>query len=259
MTKIMFLYNNLVDKAILTASSAAVGYPVSNLKNQLRNKCYKTAGSPAGMANVVFDFGAARSVNCIALTGYDWALSPGTLIVEFNDTNTWGAPAETKVLEWKANPTVNGNKATIILIFESINYQFARLNVVYSPGGTPTDWQLGRIFIGQYFQPEAQYNYGYQVNMIDPSLGSRSVGGQPYYDEIEKYREISFPVIARSQDQWKFYQRMFNFVGVSRDLFVAFDYDNEPDEMTIYGKFSSLPDMQDNRQFDISVTFEESR
>ena len=28
------------------------------------------------------------------------------------------------------------------------------------------------------------------------------------------------------------------------DLFIAFDYDGEPDEMTVYGKFTKLPGMK---------------
>jgi hypothetical protein len=245
----MFLYNNLVDAANLTASSAAPGYPVSNLKNQLRTKCYKTAGAPAGTANVVFDFGSVKAVTCIALTGYDWAAAPGTLQVEFNNTDSWGSPAETKALTWAASPTVNGNKATIISVFASISYRYARLNVVNAPG----DWQLGRIFIGEYFQPENNYLYGWSPELVDPSLLSQSVGGQTYADEIEKYRKVNFGLSFVSQAQWKLFQKMVNAMGISRDLFVAFDYDNEPNEMTIYGKLTALPKAAVNR---LNIAFE---
>jgi hypothetical protein len=255
MNNIMFLYNNLVDSATLTASSAAAGYPVANLKNQLRTKCYKSAGATAGTANIVFDFGTPKPVTCIALTGYDWAAAPETLQVEFNDANSWGSPAEIKALTWAASLTANGNKASIILAFESINYRYARLNVINAAG----DWKLGRIFIGEYFQPESNYLYGWAPELVDPSMLSQSVGGQTYADEIEKYRKVAFGLSFVTQAQWELFQKMANTAGISRDLFVAFDYENEPDEMTLYGKFTALPKATINRlNIAFSLAFRES-
>ena len=260
MTNILFLYNNLVDAATLTASSANANFPVANLKNPLRTKTWKTAGATAGTANVVCNFGSPQSINCIALTGYDWTSAPGTLQVEFNASDSWGAPAVTKILTWAASPTVNGNKAAIILLFDSISYRYARLNVVYSPGGTPLDWNLGRIFIGEAFQPAQHYAHGFRTRLVDPSLSAYSVGNQCYTDEVEKYRIVTMNFAKITEAQWLLFQKMFNTVGKSRPLFIALDYDGSPNEKTIYGQFQDLPEGEDivtSRQ-SFGVTFREA-
>lgn len=50
-----FAYDNLVDQATLTASSAATGFPANNLKNPFRSKPWKTAGATAGTAQLLVD------------------------------------------------------------------------------------------------------------------------------------------------------------------------------------------------------------
>ncbi len=257
-TRIMFLYNNLVDSATLTESSEADGYPAENVQNRLRTKVWRTAGATEGTADLVIDFGSAQSVTAIALTGYNWTSAPGTLDVEFNAADAWGAPAETKALTWAATPTANGNKATIVVVFASISYRYARLNVVYSPAATPTDWDLGRIFIGEFFQPEKGYRRRHGIGLVDPSMSVRTVGGQRYTDEIEKHRTADLSFNVKTQAQWELFQKMFNSVGKSKDLFAVLDYDSEPDEMTLYGAFQNLPLMTRDALYDFSVTLQES-
>lgn len=240
-TKILFLYNNLLDSATLTASSAATGFPASNLQNPFRTKVWRTAGATAGTANLVIDHGSAKAVTCVALTGYSWASAPGTFNFEANATDAWGAPSFTQAITWYASPSGNGNKTTIIKTFASQSYRYNRLNVVYSPGAVPTDWDLGRLFVGTYFAPTANYIPIWTLDFIDPSITSQTIGGQDHIDEIEKYRSLGFSFLVRTQAQWELFQAMINSVGISKDLFIAFDYDSEPDEMTIYGKFTGLP------------------
>lgn len=409
MANIYFLYNNLISSATLTASSAATGFPASNLQNPFRTKVWRTAGATAGTANLVINLSATTrtmsasnlvangadwtggppptgwtaenctlaaaaggvagnclqmtrtggdyqqayctittevgkmyrvyfyvksgtagnvacqsmaysgdgttllgagsgtssgswvqvnyyftaiattsriyvakttadagtilfdslevygltggEMTCVALAGYNWASAPGTLNLEFNSLDSWGAPPQTEALTWAANPTTNGNNGVIIKTFTSRAYQYVRLNVVHSPGGTPTDWDLGVLFLGSYFQPTRNYSIQYGLDIVDESMRSRSIGGQDHFDEIGKYRTVDMSFMVGTQAQWELFQTMFNTVGVSRDLFAAFDYTSEPDEMTIYGKFTQLPSMQynGNNISKLDLSFAESR
>lgn len=254
---ILFLYNNLADTAILTASSEAVGFAATNVQNPFRTKVWRTAGVTPGTANLVINHGSPKSVTCVALTGYNWASAPGTFVLQFNDADAWGAPAVTETLTWSVSPTANGNKAVIVKTFTSHLYQYNRLNVVYATG----DWDLGRIFLGTYFQPTKSYSPGWTQEMSDDSVKLRTIGGQGHIDEIEQYRKVNFGAVIATQAQWESYQTMFNSVGMRKDLFIAFDYTNEANEMTIYGKFANLPGMTQyaSSAFKINVGFEESR
>jgi hypothetical protein len=371
---LLFLYNNLLDSATLTASSATTGFPANNLKNPFRTKYWKT--NNAGTANLVIDLtsiwaatgsnlvanwtnvnydaftdaagnitnaeyttagtqtavsdaialtvgklykivatethtsgqhitlsgtggvatttlaagantiyftatavssvltvtndGAAKnactftlyemtggSIDAIALTGYpDWAVAPGTLNMEFAPSNSWGAPTATEALTWVANTTPGGNKGTIIKkLTTTRNYPYARLNVVNAAG----DWNLGRLFVGSYFEPARLYAWGYEEEVVDPSLISQTIGGQDHADEIERYRIIRCSGVIETQAQWVLYQAMLNAVGTRKEIFAAFDYSGEPIERTVYGKFSSLPGITRPFYFDYSFEFTESR
>lgn len=257
--RILFLYNNLLDIATLTASSEATGFPASNLKNPFRSKVWTTAGATAGTANLVINHGSAKAVTCVALIGYNWTSAPGTLNFEANATDAWGAPSFSQALTYAANPTANGNPGIIIKIFASQSYQYNRLNVVYSPAATPTNWSLGRIFVGTYFEPAKNYRRRHAVSIIDPSIISETIGGQTHIDEIDKYRTMDFTCMALTQTEWESFQAVINVVGVRKDLIVAFNYSNEPDEMTWYGKFSELPDMEKETIIELPFGFKESR
>lgn len=257
MSNILFLYNNLLDLATLTESSEASGFPAENVQHPFRTKVWQTAGITPGTANLVIDHGAATAVDCIALAGYNWTSAPGTLDLEFNATDSWGSPSHTESLTWAASPTVNGNKACIIKTFASQSYRYNRLNVVYATG----DWDLGRIFLGEYFEPTKNYLYGWGQDLIDPSKALQTIGGQDHVDEIEMYRIMKLSTVISTQAQWELYQKMVNHVGVHKDLFIAFDYDSEPDELTMYGKFTGIPKMARpfNSKFDLKFSFKESR
>jgi hypothetical protein len=253
----IFLYNNLLDSATLTASSEATGFPASNLKNPFRSKTWKTAGGTPGTAQLVINHGSAKAVDAIALTGYpDWLAAPGTLVVEFNATDAWGAPSATETLTWVAPTTPGGNKATIIKkLAATRTYQYNRLSVVNAPG----DWNLGRLFVGPYFEPARMYGWGYEESVVDPSLLSQTIGGQDHADEIERYRVISCSGVIATQAQWVLYQAMINAVGTRKEIFAAFDYSGEPIERTLYGKFSKVPAVTRPYLFEYDFEFTESR
>jgi len=262
MSNILFLYNNLLDTSTLTESSEASGFPAENVQHEFRTKVWRTEGATAGTANLDIDLGSAQEVTCVALADYTWTSAPGTFDLEFDNDSGYGSIDATESLTWSANPTANGNNGIIVKTFTGHTYRYLRLNVVYSPGGTPTDWDLGRIFVGTYFEPSDNYLLAeFQQNFIDLSRSQRTPGGSIHVDQIDPIREVEFSFIAQTQAQWESFQGVINEVGMADPLFVAFDYDNEPNEMTMYGRFTSLPNMRrvDVPYFRLGFTFEEAK
>ena len=252
------MYNNIFDDAALTESSEADGFPAENIQNPFRTKVWRTEGLVAGTANLVIDHGAAKAVNAIAITGHNWSSAPATLDVEFNTIDNWVAPAATESLTWADYETANGNLATIIKKLDTTRtYRYNRLNVVYAPG----DFDIGKIFLGEYFEPTIEQTIGIMQDFEDKSRIMSTIGGQDHVDEIEMYRTIKFKMIARTQVQWELFQKMLRAVGKRKDLFIAFDYTNEPNELTIYGKFDRLPSMKQTvvSLFEMNFRFKESR
>jgi hypothetical protein len=260
MANIQFFYNNLFDSATLTASSEDSDFPASNLQHAFRTKVWRTAGATAGTANLVIDHGSAKAVTAIILTNYNWASAPGTFDLEFNATDAWGAPSATVDLTsvFAVTPDTYGNRNVILSTFASKSYRYNRLNIVYSPGATPTDWDLGRIFIGTYFEPTNDYRYQHSEKIIDPSYISQSVGGQDHVDEISKYRTKDVFFVGETYAQWQSFQLLMTTVGFSKDLFVAFDPTSYSNEMTWYCKMTDF-NQQKSFAHEIDMSFKESR
>lgn len=234
-TNILFMYQNRVDEAaaILTASSEASGFPATNLQHPFRTKTWVTN---AGTANIVIDLGQAYDIDSVVLANYSWSSAPSTLDLEFNSSDSWGSPAATEALTWAVRPTANGNEACIVKSFTTHTYRYVRLNVVYG-----AQWSLGRIFLGSSFIPTYNFNArDYSLNLVDPSIVSASISGQRHFDILNNYREIDFAFGAVSQAQLEAFQLMFNTVGTHNSLFISMDYDNEPNEMTMYGDLSQV-------------------
>lgn len=255
MSNILFLYENLFDLATLTESSEEDGYPVENLKVPFRTKVWKTDGSTPGTANLVIDHGAATPITVAALVNYNWGAAPSTLDLEFNATDSWGAPSATEALTWVANPDTYGNPNIIIKTFASKNYRYNRLNVVHSPG----DWDLGRIFLGTYFEPARHFRFQHSEQIIDPSYADLTVDGQEHVDMTTKYRERNVKFRTSSYSQYRLFQQMINEIGLSQDCIIAFDYDNYPNEQTIYGKIKKYSQEVIYTLYDLSILFRESR
>lgn len=252
-TNILFAYDNSwFDAATLTESSQVSTLPAENLQHPFRSKVWRTSGG--GTENLVINFGAAKAVTFIAIIGYTWTSAPSTLNLEFNSSDSWVTPAATEALTWAANPTTNGNQAIICKKFTEHNYQYARLNVVYG-----ANFDIGRIFLGAHFEPNDNYLLGHEEDIIDPSVVEETLGGQAHIDELTIYRAYRLSSFIETQAQWELYQKMFRSAGRHTDIVICFDYDNEPNEETIYGKFTALPAMVRPFHFNIDMEFMESR
>jgi len=184
MSMLLFLYNNLLDSATLTASSAAAGFPANNLKNPFRTKCWKTLGSPAGLAQLVIDHGTAKAVNCIALTGYSWLTAPGKLVMEFNDTDVWTAPSATETLTWVLPTTPGGNKGTILMKTSvTRTYRYNRLRVVSASGVTLTaaaSGSNGLTHVDDVNLNPRTYNFSEAVDVTLPDYTPGSIVALEY-------------------------------------------------------------------------------
>ena len=110
-----------------------------------------------------------------------------------------------------------------------------------NPGNPDGYIEMGRVFLGDYFEPSRQFARGWEEMLVDPSRVEQSEQGQEWVDLKEKYRtvRVEFPEGAPlSEADRQSYQQMLKAVGCSRDIFIALDYDNQPSKWSFYGKFA---------------------
>lgn len=255
MTNILFLYNNLIDVSSVYPTSEDSELPATNIQHRFRTKVWEV-DSP--VADLVIDMQEAREITTIAICNYDWAAAPDSLCLEFSTSSFSAASGQTQAIDWTANPTNTGHNATLIKTFTlNSEYQYARLRVYAN-----SVWQIGRIYLGTYFEPTLNLLHtGFRLRNEDDSKLSMSVGGQEHIDEIGQFRSVAMSFVCKTRSQVDEFMTMWNTVGRRKDWFLALDYDNKPNEDTLYGKFErdisiSRPDWQ---RYNVTLAFHEVR
>jgi hypothetical protein len=176
-----FLANNMVEGAVITASTENAQFPASNLKHDFRTKVYR---STSNSDSIVFDLGAIEDVTHIGLVD-NWqdGFGVSTVTVEANGTDTWGSPAfsTTMTLDNTFGVSINELAAT-----ES--YRYWRLVLTSSLSYC----ELTYVFIGKATDIETNsvsYGWGYRGTEIAKKSTTRY--GQDFTDPITTRKELN--------------------------------------------------------------------
>lgn len=230
MARHRFMWNNLLDSATLTASSASSTLPVTNLKNAQKTKVWRT-GTSVAAEYVVIDLGSAQSVTCVILLNHNLTASDTLIALEGNSADSWGAPAFTQALTRRAG--------AISAFFASQSYRYWRVKFTKSAAGQTRD--IGRIFLGTYDELTQNASPdGLTIGIVDLSDVSKSSGGQSYADIKDYYHEIDLSIKAMSHTQHEQIKTISASVGLHTPFFFAIDYDTEPEDWLYYVRFRRL-------------------
>ena len=177
---IKFFANNLVESAIISASSENAQYPLSNLQHDFRTKVYR---STSNSDTVVFDMGSTEDVDSIALLD-NWRSGFGvtTVTIEANATDSWGAPSFTTTM------TLDQTFGIGIKEFTQESYRFWRLTLTSTLGYC----ELAHVFIGKAVSITTNgLDYGFSYKNNDLKKESQTRYGQEYIDDIGTRKELS--------------------------------------------------------------------
>ncbi len=228
-----FMWNNLVDTATITASSEDAALPGSNIANALRAKVWRTATasvSPdvATAENIVIDLGSAKAVTSVILLDHDLTASDTGIVLEGNDSDSWGAPSFSQPLT-----RVSG---VIAAYFSSQSYRYWR--VAFTKSAASETREIGRVFLGAYDTlPIASMN----ISPVDTSKTTKTIGGQTYNDIRPIYDDVMIqtpPILKATSDIFK---AIFDSVGMHKPYFISIDHDIEPVDWIYYVKAKSIP------------------
>lgn len=188
---IKFLSSNLTEGASVAASTEDSQYPVTNLTNPHRTKCYR---STSNSDNIVFDLGAIEQVDSFAIVD-NWKNGFGvaTLTLEANATDSWGAPA------FSTSITLDSTFGVAVKTFATQSYRYWRLVMTSTLGYC----EIANLFIGKadaMTTNGASYNWSYVNN--DLSMETSNRYGQKFIDDIGTQKEInnlSFQIMDKDE------------------------------------------------------------
>ena len=181
MSSFKLMGENLVDQSTLTASTENLLFPVSNIKDSRRSKVFR---STSNSSNIVIDMQETSLVDTIFIVADKRAgFGVATVTVEFNGTNSWGAPAYSIAVPFS---TIHG--IGFVELPAQIGYRFARVVMTSTLGYC----ELSKIFIGSYLALTRSINFGWTIKDEELSQKSRNRYNQLFVDVISRQKTINF-------------------------------------------------------------------
>jgi hypothetical protein len=230
---IRILHFNEVDDATLSASSEASGRDVENVQDEGREKRWRSA-SISGQWIKVHKTGI--SAKCIAMTGVNLTHS-AQITVSANIADSWDEPPFSETFYvwddfYSENRTgfgeggvgdygVGGWDIDIALFrrlahfrpvfigYFSAAQSYTWWLIEFTDPGNPDGYlDVGRIYLGDYFELSAQLEYGSTKQVIDQSevsagAGGEEEGGAEYVDLYPSYHtfQLKFQKIITTECQ----------------------------------------------------------
>ena len=231
----ILLSNETTKDATLTANSAIINYPVTNVLDSRLSRIFKTSSNTT--ATIVFDVGSAVTVTSVAIANHNISSGVTTLKVQGNATDAWGAPS--------VDETLTYSSGIITKQFTGGSYRYWRINIV-DAGNSDGYISLGRVGLYDSFTlPDISPSVGHTRN--SNSVKSISVSGQSYLDKryFNSIYSVRFPKLSHTEKENLISQ--FETIDIGEPFFCRFD-ETELDFDTVYVTFD-----QDSLSFNLLI------
>lgn len=278
-----WLIENLIFESgtILTASSAAGGFPVSRLRNPLRKRRWR---SDTLEPSVTINLGeAGQTVRAFACVGHNLSETAtvdvetseddvtytllGTIQVTDALTGTGFGEGEFGLggfggvnLENVLNPP-----DVLSLFFSSTANQYFRVTF-HDTANSDGFVEVGTIFIGNYFETMEDADYGWNLSLTDESEVALSMGKTHLTNTKPIFRQLEFTL--SHLDAADAFSSIANIVRTQKilhsDVYLIFLSDakskNTRDATSLYGRFVNAIDITHKARnvFAAQFVFEES-
>lgn len=218
--KIRFLWYNLFDLGTLTASHSAAGYPISNIQLRWHTRTWRSTGQINTW--VENDLLAQQEIKALVIKHHNFLTGANVHIQGTNIEDNWGFLDEAL--------SVTTGKPIVKFWETAETYRWWRL---FMANANPAGFdEIGRMFLGSFFQPVYDITRSPHPVDVDPSLVLKSSGGQASVDEREHYQKITFEWDMVPETDKVIFKSMFDHVGKSKPYFVCRDPDDAAN--TIY-------------------------
>ncbi len=221
------------DQTTITATSENPNFPVSNLKNPLRSKRWRTTGIDDEA--VIFDMQTAEDIDSVVLL---WPKEDGirltnsvTITIQANATNVWTSPAVTQTL------TVDNTYSIASHYFSSSqSYRYWRL-LIDDPTNPDGFIELGMIWLGQGLEIDNAQN-GFKYSIMDTSKISENAFNHKYVDEYPQVALLELKYSYFDYDAIRILENAYRINGSRKPVLVVVDplaSVFNKDHITVYG------------------------
>lgn len=237
-------WNNLLSApVIVTSSSEATGYVDDNLTNPARWRAWMSAKATTDQW-VKFDLGSNQSLQFFA------AIDPvihagGTLRVQANATDSWGAPTINDVL---TAPTDDWTRVWSDWRSSVSSLRWVRFYFT-NTGSVNAQVSLGAVFAGTYLEPARSIGATLRLAVVDPSITRYAMGGQRSALRKTQFHTVSgrFPVQKASARNDL--RRIYASIGSTVPAVLTLNHQDPT--LTFYGTLSAQLTAEQMGQVDL--------
>jgi len=267
MSNIRFHIENIVDTAdAISFSSEDSEYPGLNVRDAYRTQVWRTTSGTSAV--VTLDTGDKTGyARALCLVNHNLTAN-GTILVEVSDVSDFSnilfseeIEAHEPVFAWGEGKWGDNLWGGYLSPENIAKYTPDLVRVAYFPdAGYGRYWritltepaesaleyiQIGRVILGDYFEPEIQMQYGYTLEPVDDSEVTYSDGGQRFINRKPKRRKISmpFPRISKDNTHYDFFMLLYD-IGKRQDFMTVIYPEGDPTGKffhTIYGHITGSP------------------
>ena len=271
---------NRADEATLTTGSQVASLPVTNLQDRQIVKPWRTQTTTPASTWVKAAFTQPQVIGAVALIRHNFSQGSRWRIRVGNDPNfataaydsgwvdVWPTIEEFGTLPWGVfqwGGLVPQEVATQItlsayhLLPAPVVAQHLRIDI--DDAANPAGYlQAGRLVAGPAYRPSRDMIYGWSIGFEDPSVVSKSRGGQTWIDVQERFRVLRFTLSNLNENEAfaNVFDYLFRRKGIAGDVLVIPRADR-PDQyhnQAIYGRLRTLEPLTNPYYESFETSFE---
>lgn len=260
MATLKIIYNNVTDKAAITASSTAGSLVPANMQNDRKSKVWRSTSTSGSIYciwsesqfinGVTIPFCNLTSAAVITVKIYTETVdsipiytSPPTLVAPATALGSWiwgSQPLGVNAYSYGFNtygriwlPSIYVGKKMILEIEDSTN-----------PAGYI---EIGRLVSGTAWQPTYNTGFGIPITFEETSVHDRSESGDLVTTIGTRFKRLSFDLNWMNATDVAQFNDIVRLNGMTKPIYVSlFPNDPDPDkEQTyqIYGKLTQIPQL----------------
>lgn len=259
MANLRIVYNNFTDTSTtLVASGVVSGFPVDNLKKDLKGVVYRSSGKST---TITITWDASQQIDSVVVPFCNFTQN-ATIRVRFYTEATDSTPIADSGLTaacpyssttpWNWAGPINttsmysyaGGTAARYWHPEQVACKKLVINLADSLN-TSSYIELSRLIVGNYWSPVYNTKFGLQVSYTDSSNHFRTEAGNLLTDNKAIYKNITFDLEWLTPADRTNFINMLKTNGIRRPLFISIfpeSTDTEKESLyQIYGKLNTVP------------------
>jgi hypothetical protein len=211
------MWDNKFDAATLAASTAASGFPATNLQHEMHLKAWRSTVVTSTTLDA--DLTAAQDIKAF-FAYYNNNQAGQSFKIQADNNSDYSSLAVDDTITITAAMVAAGIIGKFWTAAQSFQY-WRELMVDAAPN---TYIRQGRIFLGGYFQPTYNVGKGYPVIQdIDPSQILQASGGQKQANILTSYKHVIYSWNALPASDIVTLKTIFAAVGLHHPYFICED------------------------------------